>query len=321
MKICFTPRHFQHKSQQMLRIAQEIIDEFEADGYILTLRQLYYQFVARDLIENSQRAYSRLGALISSGRLSGNVSWAAIEDRTRRAATQPNWDSPGDIIKSAAYGFNLDRWEGQDTRVEIWVEKEALAGVFSRVAQELGVTLLSCRGYLSASAMYSAAERAWNANQEHMNFQILHFGDHDPSGMDMTRDIQDRMELFCSGSGVYVNNPRSTGFTPDAVCRVDRVALNMDQIREYNPPPNPAKLTDTRSHGYIQEYGKSSWELDALEPRVLADLAKARVQACISDPGLFADREAEQAEGRELLRAAARDWDNIALKLRPTLGQ
>lgn len=104
--------------------------------------------------------------------------------------------------------------------------------------------------------MHSAAKRFEGYVYQGISPVIIHLGDHDPSGIDMTRDIIDRMDIFEAGVGV------------------ERIALNMDQIELYNPPKNPAKLSDTRAKGYIEKFGSSSYELDALEPRVIRDLIK-----------------------------------------------
>jgi len=252
----YIDKNFKTASRDLIAQANTIIDEYQEQGYNLTLRQLYYQFVARDLLPNTVRSYDRLGALISDARLAGLVSWTAIEDRTRGLHELPSWDSPSDIVEACVRQYREDLWRNQPKLVEVWVEKEALAGVFQRVCDELRVPLFSCRGYVSQSAMWRAARRHIHCGKR---VKILHFGDHDPSGIDMTRDIRERLVMFGA---------------PATVCRV---ALNMDQIEEYAPPPNPAKTTDARYEGYRAEHGEESWELDALEPAVLSQLVEDNV--------------------------------------------
>lgn len=291
-KICYVGKNFAKKSQAIIDQANLIIEEYQADGYDLTLRQLYYQFVSRDLIANKQSEYKRLGGIISDGRLAGLIDWYAIIDRTRNRAANSHWDNPGQIIESAAAGFYKDRWEGQDYYVEVWIEKEALIGVISGICNRLDVSYFACKGYVSQSEMWSAGQRL--GHQRRMGKQpiIVHLGDHDPSGMDMTRDIFDRHFLFDSGA------------------KVERIALNMDQIRQYNPPPNPAKFTDSRAKEYVKEFGTSSWELDALNPRVLSDLIEERVLS-------YRDEEAYQVviddedEGKEILERIADNWETL----------
>lgn len=291
-RIAYIEKDFRGRTLDTIENANRIIDEYLADGYQLTLRQLYYQFVARDLIPNRQREYKRLGSIINDARLAGLIDWDAIEDRTRNLESLAHWSDPSSILRSVARQYRTDRWANQPHRVEVWIEKEALAGVFERVCDELDVPFFSCRGYTSQSEMWSAAQRLLEYVDAGQEPAILHFGDHDPSGIDMTRDIRERMELFG--------------------CALDmrRLALNMDQVREWNPPPNPAKTTDSRFAGYIQRFGGQSWELDALEPRVLADLVRAEIEALRDDDAWDDDTEAMEEE-RDGLKLVARRWDDV----------
>jgi hypothetical protein len=262
-KICYTEWTPAASSQATLDAANTIIEQYQAKGYDLTLRQLYYQLVARDIIANTQAQYDRLGIIISKARLAGLVDWNAIVDRTRNMKQNSHWDNPGQIIRACANQFMVDRWAGQDYRVEVWIEKDALVGVISRVCEQLDVPYFSCRGYTSASEMWSMGHRRMGQHRrEGQTTIIMHLGDHDPSGLDMTRDIADRLELF-SGQAVEVK----------------RLALNMDQVEELGPPPNPAKVTDSRAKAYIIAYGRESWELDALEPEYMENLIRTNVLA------------------------------------------
>ena len=261
--IQYITKRLQRKTRERVAQANEIIHEYMAAGYDLTLRQLYYQFVARDLIPNTMEEYDRLGRMVSDARLLGLIDWNAITDRTRNPHRNSFWRSPNSLLDGAVGGFRIDRWADQDVRVEVWVEKEALAGVLDRACPPLMVDYFSCRGYVSQSAMWEAAQRFLRYRQQGKDVVIFHLGDHDPSGIDMSRDIQDRLNMFCVGDGP----------------RVERIALNMDQIRQYNPPPNPAKVTDSRYEAYREQYGEESWELDALSPTQLAQIITDAVNA------------------------------------------
>lgn len=107
----FIGKRFRGASLEIIETANQIIDEYQDLGFRLTLRQLYYQFVARDIIANSQKEYKRLGSIINDGRLAGMIDWEAIEDRTRNVRTHSSWDDPADIIEAAARGFALDLWD------------------------------------------------------------------------------------------------------------------------------------------------------------------------------------------------------------------
>lgn len=279
-KVQYKDIKFQAKSLELIERVNSIIAEYDAQGYKLTLRQVYYQLVARGFIPNNERSYKNLGELINNGRLAGLIDWYAIVDRTRNLRRNSHWDNPAEVIDSARYSYMLDRWKYQPNYVEVWVEKDALIGIVSQICRKLDVPHFSCRGYTSQSEMWAAAQRFIRQDYRESR-TIIHLGDHDPSGIDMSRDIQDRLDMF--GADVSVK----------------RVALTMEQIELYNPPPNPTKLTDARASGYIYEFGHECWELDALEPKIITSLIENEVTA-LADPNLF-----EEIESRE-----QRDKDN-----------
>ena len=92
----FEARHFQAKTAAMIDHANSIIAEYQARGFALTLRQLYYQFVARSLIDNKQSDHKRLGDVIKNGRRCGLIDWEAIEDRTRNLQRKSSREDPPD---------------------------------------------------------------------------------------------------------------------------------------------------------------------------------------------------------------------------------
>jgi hypothetical protein len=122
---------------------------------------------------------------------------------------------------------------------------------------------------------------------------ILHFGDHDPSGIDMTRDIDDRLRMFMGGM------------------EVRRLALNMDQVEQYQPPPNPAKLTDSRATGYIERFGDESWELDALDPTTLSALVRDEIQDRILDDDAWQEQVQIEDEHRANLTKVSDRYDEV----------
>ena len=288
-KVRYKPRKFRADARERIEQANEIIEEYRAQGYVLTLRQLYYQFVARDLIANEQREYKRLGDLVNRARLAGLIDWEAIEDRTRNIESLPHWESPADAVGAVAAHYREDKWGDQAVRIEVWVEKEALAGVFTGVCEELQVPWFACRGYVSQSEQWSAGQRFARINWSGQRPIVLHFGDHDPSGIDMTRDNAKRLTLFAE-YGVEVR----------------RLALNMDQVVEHQPPPNPAKATDTRFREYAQAHGEESWELDALPPDVLTGLVRDAV-IDLRDGERWQESEAREQDARGRLEAVAAD--------------
>jgi hypothetical protein len=277
--------------------ANAIIKEYQAQGFDLTLRQLYYQFVSRALIPNTQQEYKRLGDIINDGRLAGLIDWEAIIDRTRNLRSLSHWDNPADIVSGAAQQFRVDLWATQPYRVEVWIEKDALVGVINGVCQDLDVPYFSCRGYTSQSEMWAAAMRLAAYTRKKQTPMIFHFGDHDPSGVDMTRDIADRLEMFMGG------------------LEVRRLALNFDQVEAYHPPPNPAKVSDSRAAAYIRHFGRESWELDALDPAVLAGLIRTEIEHLIDQPAWQA-AQADQRRGRRELETIADHYDAVTTFIR-----
>jgi hypothetical protein len=291
--ITYVKKRFSAGTKAMIDAANTIIAEYAAQGFDLTLRQLYYQFVARDLLKNSQQEYKRLGSIINDARLAGLIDWDRITDRTRNLKINSHWSSPADIMNAAAQSFRHDKWADQPHRPEVWIEKDALLGVLDAICPELDVPYFSCRGYTSQSEMWVAAQRLKRYARRKQTPVIIHLGDHDPSGLDMTRDITDRLALFMGG------------------VEVRRIALNMDQVEEHEPPPNPAKTTDARAANYIAEYGNESWELDALDPATLSALIRETVEALRDDEKWDAAVEREE-EAKRLLGKAAVSWDAIA---------
>jgi len=284
-KIQYKEIAFRQKSLELIELINGVIDEYSRQGYELTLRQAYYQLVARGYIENNERSYKNIGNLINDGRLAGLIDWNSITDRTRNLRRNSHWDRPQDVIYSAKYSYMLDKWEGQPNYVEVWVEKDALVDIVGQACEPIDTPYFSCRGYTSQSEMWTAAQRFIRQKDRDSRY-IIHLGDHDPSGIDMTRDIQERLEMF--GADVFVK----------------RVALTMKQVKTYNPPPNPAKITDSRCGKYIDQYSEESWELDALEPQMLVNLIKSEVTSLRDDEIYQAVCDREKQEKGELQKLA-----------------
>jgi hypothetical protein len=293
-RICYIEKSFRGASELIVQRANQIITDYTARGFQLTLRQLYYQFVSRGWIANKQSEYKRLGCVVNDARLAGLIDWDAIEDRGRNLQTIHHWTSPADIIDSCVRSYRIDLWEGQPYRPEVWVEKDALAGVLQPTCDRLRIDLFPCRGYVSQSEMWDAGRnRLRGYVKQGQTPVILHLGDHDPSGIDMTRDISYRLKMFVGKS-----------------VEVRRLALNMDQIEEYNPPPNPAKSTDARFRGYQQLFGTESWELDALLPEVLDELITTEVDSLRED-GLYAEREHQEEVQKASLSRVRDGWPSV----------
>lgn len=288
MKIQYIEKRLTSAKMARLDEINDIIEDYRAQGYVLTLRQLYYALVSRAVIENSDRSYKNLGNLLNDGRLLGIVDWSAIEDRGRNVEKPGTWSSPSAYIMPDQ--FTMDKWQHQPYHVEVWIEKDALSGIIDPPCTELEVPYLACKGYMSQSEQWEAGRRFRRIIQEGRQPVVIHLGDHDPSGIHMTRDNERRLCMFAEGEVI-----------------INRIALNMDQVEEYGPPPNPlkikdGKLSDSRAQSYVDEFGiRESWELDALEPRVMDQMVRDAILE-YRDKDVWDDSLVAQDEGIERLR-------------------
>lgn len=242
------------------------IDEYEELGLKLTNREMYYQLVGAAAIPNAMEVYKRFCVFLTNARYGGFIDWDAIEDRSRSANKHPEWDDVPDLIESAVASYRLKRWEDQEYYLEMYCEKEAGEGKLKPVADKYHIHFGANKGYASASMMYEMSQRIKEQLAQGKKVVLLYFGDHDPSGLDMIRDVRTRILEFIK--------PSFEDFDKYCSFEVVPVALNREQIKKYKCPPNPAKITDPRAKWYIQEHGKVSWELDALKPTVLIKLAE-----------------------------------------------
>jgi hypothetical protein len=251
--------------QETLKLIEKcnvILEDYDSQGYDMTLRQLYYQLVKENEIPNNKKQYDRLGSIINKARLAGLIDWSFIVDRKRKFEKLSHWNSPGEILDAVSKQYRIDKWATQTYRPEVWFEKDALTGIFERVCQEFDVPYFATIGYNSQSAMWKAGRQRLKGWRENGQVPIIFYlGDHDPSGLHMTVDVLERLQLFC-------------GFSVE----VRRLALNMPQVEQYNPPPNFAKDTDSRFEEYKKRYGTDSWELDALNPEILSKLVKPNLK-------------------------------------------
>lgn len=281
--------HLSPKNKEKLIIVNGIIEEYIQQGYRLTLRQLYYQLVSRDIVPNNQKEYAKLSGLLVEGRMAGEVDWDAIEDRIR-IPYLPYWvNGIVDAMNDTIQQYRLDRMKDQESYIELWVEKDALSGVLKPITSYYHINLMVNRGYSSCSAMYDSANRF----KEHSNQDgfILYLGDHDPSGLDMVRDIKDRLLDF--GVDIIVNH----------------IALTTEQVKKYNPPPNPAKFQDPRANDYISKFGKTSWEVDALNPKTLNALIKKEIEDLI-DIDLLKDVIEKEESDKEIMTKFTNKFKN-----------
>lgn len=288
-------------------------------GLDLTLRQVYYQFVSRDIFPdswfdearntfNTQNNYKKLGVAVAKGRMMGEINWSSLNDRTRNLMELTHYEDPAEFVSSFVSHYNRDLWKDQPERVEVWIEKDALVGVIERYCLNNDIPYFSCRGYTSHSETWAASQRILGrVHEDDQATTILHLGDHDPSGLDMTRDIRDRLTEFLD---------YHTHGCGDIWLTVKRIALNLDQVRQFNPPPNPVKKTDKRFKRYEEETGlEESWELDALSPDTLNAIVREAVEEIRDDVAWELDSDREDQE-RADIRFIADRWPDVVSYIR-----
>lgn len=269
-----------------LEEASAVIDHWSALGYRLTLRQLYYQLVSRGAIDNTVKEYKNLSVTMTNARMAGLIDWDHIEDRSRNALMPPHWAGTSHILRDSANSFRVDRWVGQRRHVEVWCEKDALTSVLEPVAHEYHVLLLPVRGYSSTTIAYEASlrfEASWPKEPV-----VFYLGDHDPSGVDMTRDLETRLSEM----------------TGEGHVELRRLALNFGQVLDNNLPPNPTKSSDSRTAGYTETYGAECWELDALDPPALVSVVRDAIEAEL-DREMYEARVAKEERVKVTLRTFA----------------
>ena len=300
--------------------------EYARQGFTITLRQLYYQLVSRDFIPNHDKVYKKISSIKDDIVYSGLLDWDLFEDRGRVVSVPYYEDNIKSALQRTIDSYRLDRQEGQPCLIEVWTEKDAISNILNRVTRRYTIPLVVNKGYTSSSAIYTAYERFIEAIGEGKKIKILYFGDHDPSGLDMIRDIEDRL-IFMFTRGERINSHpylyekaeqhySEMSYNIFDVCALHEiyepcskllekesdkledlfkagimhlyirdlelfqvlpVGLTMQQIKQYNPPHNPAKITDPRAKNYISQFGPISWEVDALTPDVMMSIVDGAI--------------------------------------------
>lgn len=305
-----------------LKKALAIVNKYRQQGLSLTLRQIYYQFVARDWFpeerrfvlvnkkwvrnpkgtKNAEPNYDWLGCVLADARMGGYMDWDAMIDRTREKGGNLHWESPEARIKHVAEHYLIDTWQGQPYRPEVWVEKDAMENIVEVICRRLDTPYFSCRGYSSLSSLHDNAQvLAKLVTKQGTRPVVLYLGDHDPSGIDMGRNIENQLRTFMGKAGKQLI--------------FKRLALNMNQVEAFNPPPSPVKPGDSRSKGYVEEFGTTEcWELDALTPEQVDEIVTEAVTG-YCDEDKQAVLKARQAKEKRLLAATSKNWRRIAGQL------
>lgn len=306
-------RYWITTKQDVINNIGKIVNRYVREGETLTLRQLHYQFVGHvPGYVNHDTAYKKLGSILDDLRYSGIVPWDSFEDRGRKPYLPYSVKDVEEALNDTVAQYRIDRQEGQSVHVELWTEKDALSAIFSKITSAYHVRLVINKGYTSSTAAHEAYRRFVEHIKEGRKVVVLYFGDHDPSGLDMVRDIGERITFFLSRGEELSKNEAKDKWHEDQrttfweVCdyydkekiaaklnaqtevddktyeewaalrtqywiegaelfQVKHIGLTMEQIRQFNLPENPTKLTDTRAVNYISKFGKKCWEVDAID--------------------------------------------------------
>jgi hypothetical protein len=256
---------------------------------------LHYQLVKSNWIVNHTSAYKKLGSIVDDCKYAGVIDWDYIEDRGRVPYIPYYVKDVEDALNDTIAQYRIDRQIGQDVHIELWTEKDALSGIMKRSTEKYHIQLIVNKGYTSSSAIYRAYQRVLINLSKGRNVVILYFGDHDPSGLDMVRDIRERIIFMLENGNDKLANIGDGDF------EVLPIGLTMEQIKKYKLPPNPTKLTDSRADKYIKKFGKTCWEVDALSPRTLTAIIETNIKKIINMKQ-FSKMIDEENEGLKELR-------------------
>ena len=265
----------QKKTSNLIEQAYNILSEYNP----MTLRQVYYQLVSRHVIDNKLSEYKRLSAALVRARQEEIIPWVWVEDRVRSPRTVSMWQDLEDFMDTVKNAYRKDVWENQESYVEVWLEKDALSGIFADITRAYGVTLVVGRGYNSWSAYKEAIDR-FDSYDKLAN--ILYFGDFDPSGEDIVRALKDSLNFF--------------GLSPE----IEKVALTRQDVTDYDLPPDFTKKTDSRSAKFVKQYGDIAVELDALPLSVLQQKIRESIESKLDMDALKQTKAIETQERKEL---------------------
>lgn len=278
MKENFDHTRLQARTIEKLVRINDVVEEYEAMGLVLSVRQLYYQAVSRGFIENNADEYNGFANLVRDGRMNGIIDWDMIEDRSRVPHKGFGVTGVPGFINTMIGIYKRKRWEGQPEYIELAIEKDAIREIVAPFCDEYGLTLMVTRGYPSVTMVYDCRNRMLNQNRP---CRIIYAGDHDCTGVDIDRSFEETLNKM----GARVT--------------FERIALNLDQTDGLYP--NPTKEGDTRCKKYVEKYGKVGWEVDALPPERLSEIFQSSIKNHL-DSKIYQDVLNQEKEDLEKLK-------------------
>ena len=261
---------------QETKYRKQLIHDWAEQNRPVTVRQIFYRLSTLDAVPKTENGYKAVGRLCTKMRREGEVPFEWFADNTRWQRKPRTYNSLQDALSNTAQTYRRALWQNQTGLVEIWCEKEALAGVIYEVTAEWDVPLMVVRGYPSLSFLYNAALELQNATVSGKHSHIFYLGDYDPSGLDIYRQIVDDLH----------------GFAPEAQMTMERVAVRQEQIDQWDLPSRPTKKTDSRAKGFTGE----SVELDAITPDALRQIVSECIESVVDADELERTKHIEQLE-------------------------
>lgn len=249
----------------------------------MTLRQLFYSLTVQGIIDKEEREYAAVGVQLLKLRRTGRVPWSAIADNTRWVRKPRTFRGPEHALKATAAFYRRSLWADADVRVEVWCEKDAIAGVIVDVTDELDVPFYVARGFASETYAYEAAESIIADGRPCF---IYEFGDHDPSGVAASAVLRRKLVDFVGAR---------------AKVHFVRAAVTPEQIEAWDLPSRPTKREGNRhALGFVGD----SVELDAIPADRLRELVRSAIEEHIDKRRLAVTMAAEASEREYLLSIA-----------------
>jgi hypothetical protein len=271
------------KQIDKLNKVKKVLEEF-ADYKPLTLRQIFYQLVSKEYIENTKSQYGMLSNLLKWARLDGYIPWSDIEDRVRVFHDGSGWDDKDYFInyelRNFLRGYRRDMLRSQNKFIEVWIEKDALSSIFTKVTMDYCISTIVCRGFSSVSFLNDFKNRLLEYPEK--NPIMLYFGDFDPSGVEMLDAMKITLRDEMNVKGL----------------KFKRIALLKEDIYKYKLPHNPdaLKKTDTRAVKHMKNFGELAVELDALRPDILQGKIKKAIEEELDMEKFRKEKEEEKYE-------------------------
>ena len=269
------------RNRQQIAELDRLIHSIVRENKPCTVRQVFYLVTSKGGVEKTEQGYRQVQNRLMAMRTSDRMPWHWLTDNTRWRFNVESFASAADAVRSIAGGFYLDLQAHQDTRLEVWVEKDAITGVLKPITHKYRIDLMPCRGFPSFTFLMGAADMA---SHDPRPFKILYLGDHDPSGSIIDIKVRQHMESHYKG----------------AFLGVERIAVDGEQIKRFGLQTRPTKKSDSRSKNFEGD----SVEVDAIPPQALRDLLEAAIQRHI-DPRALAMAQRIEAEERATLKAFA----------------